>query len=101
MAGDIAENSAVLCSVKEPVGPVIVADGVGAKTDGVDNLANRSLSNKAARLDRRRHLKMLGIQDAVYSPGGLLDRPNVGQLFETSHSRLVREDILSVLHRGN
>ena len=110
MRADVAEDAAVLHIVVEPGGPAaksaavrarLLVDLVGCDVDGLNHLADRALLDEFARVHRRLHFQPFAVKDPV-DPlrfcDGLADRREV---FECGDARLVREEVLAVLHRAH
>src|ERR1039458_9087475 len=106
MRAKVAENSAILIRVPEPIGPssastrvaTMLGDLVRSDIDGLDDFTDRALANKITRVDGGLHFEQLAVHDRIDTLGFGDGLAHFGQLLERGQPRLIREDVLAPLH---
>ena len=106
---DVAENSAVLNRVPEPVGPAVrppasppcLNDLVRRDVDRLNHFADGAGLDQFAGFDGSLHFQPLAVHDGVDSSGFGDGLAHFGQFLERGDAGLVAEKILAVLHGAN
>src|SRR5215469_7298511 len=103
---NVAEDSAVLVRVPEPVGPARAAAGdpavledlVRRDVDGLDNFADRALMDEVSRIDGGSYLKPFAVHDGVDPLGLGYGFAHFGKLIARRDAGLVGEKVLALFH---